>query len=74
MSSFVAFGSRRISLVEHSRSNFALIVSFLCAGEDLPPLDDVDKGCQCKIQTNESWVPTRTRRRRSSNEGHSLLE
>jgi hypothetical protein len=35
MSSFVAFGSQRISLAEHSRSSFALFVSLLCAGFSL---------------------------------------
>jgi hypothetical protein len=45
MSSFMAFRSRQISLAERSRSNFALVVSCLCAGEDLPPSNDVDEGC-----------------------------
>jgi hypothetical protein len=35
MSSFMAFGSRRICLAECSRSNFALVVSHLCVCEDL---------------------------------------
>jgi hypothetical protein len=44
MSSFVAFGSQRISLAERSHSSFALVVSFLCAVEDLPPPSgDVDE-------------------------------
>jgi hypothetical protein len=47
MSSFVAFGSRRISLAKCSRSSFALIVYFLCAGEDLlPSFGDADESCQ----------------------------
>jgi hypothetical protein len=48
MSSFMAFGSQRISLIEHSRSSLALVVSCLCAGEDLlPPYSsDADEGCQ----------------------------
>jgi hypothetical protein len=35
---FVAFGSRQISLVEHSRSSFYFLwfLFCLCAGEDLP--------------------------------------
>jgi hypothetical protein len=58
MSSFVAFGSRWISLAERSHSSLALVVSCLCAGEDLPPSSgDADEGCQCEIQTNEGWVP-----------------
>jgi hypothetical protein len=49
ISSFVALRSRRISLAERSRSSFALIVSFLCAGEDLPPSGDADEGCQWEV-------------------------
>jgi hypothetical protein len=30
---------------------------YLCAGEDLPPSDDADEGCQWEIQTDECWVP-----------------
>jgi hypothetical protein len=46
MSSFVAFKSQRISLAECSRSSFALVISYLCAGEDLlPPSDDADEDC-----------------------------
>jgi hypothetical protein len=45
MSSFVAFGSRQISLAEPSHSIFAFIVSCLCAGEDLLlPFGDADEG------------------------------
>jgi hypothetical protein len=58
MSSFVAFGSRRISLPERSRSSFTLVVSCLYVGEDLPPpFGNIDEGCQWEIQTNEGWVP-----------------
>jgi hypothetical protein len=46
MSSFVAFRPQRISLDERSCSGFALLISLLCAGEDLPPFDDVEEGCQ----------------------------
>jgi hypothetical protein len=50
MSSFVAFGSRRISLAERSHSRFALVIFILCAGENLPPSsDDVDEGYQWEI-------------------------
>jgi hypothetical protein len=47
MSSFVTFGSRQISLAERNRSSFALVVSLLCVGEDLPPPSgDANEGCQ----------------------------
>jgi hypothetical protein len=49
MPSFVAFGSRWISLVKHSRSSFTLFVSLLCAGEDLSSSGDADEGCQCEV-------------------------
>jgi hypothetical protein len=53
MSSFVAFGSRQISLAERSRSSFAHVISCLCAGENLPsPSGDVDEGCQWEVQTD----------------------
>jgi hypothetical protein len=56
MSSFVAFESRWLSLAEHSHSIFALIVSLLCAGEDLlSSSGDVDEGCQWEVQTDEGW-------------------
>jgi hypothetical protein len=59
MPSFVATGSRWISLAERSHSCFALVVSCLCAGEDLlpPPFSDVNEGYQCEVQTDEGWVP-----------------
>jgi hypothetical protein len=58
MSSFVAFGSRWISLAERSHSNFAFVVFIPCAGEDLPPSSgDVDEGYQWEIQIDEGWVP-----------------
>jgi hypothetical protein len=57
MSSFVAFGSRRICPAERSRSIFALVVFILCAGEDLPPSSDADEGYQWEVQTNEGRVP-----------------
>jgi hypothetical protein len=54
MSSLLAFRPRQISLTERSRSSFALVVSFLCAGEDLlPSSDDVNEGYQWEVQTNE---------------------
>jgi hypothetical protein len=56
MSSSWPFLSRWISLAERSRSSFALVY-LLCAGEDLPPSDDTDDGCQWEVQTDEGWVP-----------------
>jgi hypothetical protein len=55
----MAFGSRRISFVERSRSSFCFCgFCFICAGEDLPlSSGDADEGCQWKIQTDEDWVP-----------------
>jgi hypothetical protein len=52
----VAFGSRQISLDEHSRSSFALVVSLLCVGKDLPPSGDADEDYRWKVQTDEGWV------------------
>jgi hypothetical protein len=57
MSSFVAFRPRWICLAECGRSSFALVVYYLCAGEDLPPSDDVDNGYQWEVQIDEGWVP-----------------
>jgi hypothetical protein len=57
MSSFVAFGSRRITLAERSCSSLALVVSFLCVGEDLLPFGDADEGFQWEVQTDEGWAP-----------------
>jgi hypothetical protein len=49
----VIFWSPWISLVERSRSRFALVI-FLCAGKELFPLSvDVDEGCQWEVQTDE---------------------
>jgi hypothetical protein len=49
----VIFWSPWISLAERSHSSFALVV-FLCANEELFPLpDDVDEGCQWKLQRDE---------------------
>jgi hypothetical protein len=49
MSSFVAFGSRRISLAERSRSSFALLYYCLCVGEDAPPSGDANEGSQWEV-------------------------
>jgi hypothetical protein len=58
MSSFVAFGSRWISLAERSHLNFALVVSCLCVGEDVsPPFGDANEGYQREVQTDEGWIP-----------------
>jgi hypothetical protein len=58
MSCLLALESQWISLAERSRSSFALVVSCLCVGEDLPPtFDDADEGYQWEIQIDEGWVP-----------------
>jgi hypothetical protein len=47
----VAFGSRWISLTEHSRSSFVLFVSVLCAGFSLSlSSDDIVGGSQWEVQ------------------------
>jgi hypothetical protein len=49
---FVAFRSRWISLVEHSRSSFCFygFLLHLCAGEDLPPSSvDAGEGYQWEV-------------------------
>jgi hypothetical protein len=40
---------------------FALVVFYLCAGEDRPPLSfgDADKSCQWEVQIDEGWVSYR---------------
>jgi hypothetical protein len=53
MSSFMAFGSQRISLTERSRSSFALVISCLGVGKNLPPPPgDADEGYPWEIQTD----------------------
>jgi hypothetical protein len=50
MSSFMAFGARRISLAERSCSSFTLDIFIMCAGDDLPTSSgDADEGCQWEI-------------------------
>jgi hypothetical protein len=56
MSSFMAFESQWISLTVRSHSSFALTVSLMYAGEDLPPSGDADEGCQWEVQTDEGWI------------------
>jgi hypothetical protein len=54
----MAFESQWISLAEHNRSSFALVISCLCVCEDLlPPSGDANEGCQWEIQTDEGQVP-----------------
>jgi hypothetical protein len=71
MSSFVVFGSRCISLAERSRSNFALVISLLCVGEDIQAMPMMTVSGRSKLMRVR--FPTGTRMRRSSNEGHSLI-
>jgi hypothetical protein len=55
----MAFRSRRINLVERSRSSFCFCGFFhLFVGENLSlSSGDVNEGCQWEIQTDEGWVP-----------------
>jgi hypothetical protein len=34
-----------------------LLLYLLCAGEDLPPPDDADEGCQWEVQTDAGSNP-----------------
>jgi hypothetical protein len=61
MSSFMAFGSRRISLTERSRSSFDLVVSLLCVGFSLSLSLSLSSGnavgaCQCKVQALSAGI------------------
>jgi hypothetical protein len=75
MSSFVALRSQQISLAECSYSSFALSVSCLCAIEDLlPPLLVMPtRAVSGRSRLMRAGFPTRTRKRRSSEEAHTLL-
>jgi hypothetical protein len=69
MSSFVAFGSRWINLVKHSRSSFYSCCFYLCAGEDVPPLSSGDadeRVVSGRSRPMRDGFLTRTRRHRSS--------
>jgi hypothetical protein len=36
---------------------FSLVVFIcMCAGEDVPPSDNADEGCQWEVQTDEGYV------------------
>jgi hypothetical protein len=53
---------------------FAVVVFIcLCAGEDVPPSDKANEGCQWEVQIDEGCVPTRIHRHRSSDGAHSVL-
>jgi hypothetical protein len=74
MSSFMAFGSRRISLAECSGSSFALVISCLCAYENLPLPSTSMRAISGRSRSmRRARFPTGTRRYRSSDEGHSSL-
>jgi hypothetical protein len=46
------------SLLSVVAQAFALTVFiYLYEGDDLPPSDNVDEGCQWEIQADEGWVP-----------------
>jgi hypothetical protein len=54
----VIFWSPWISLAKRSHLGFALVVFFLCAGEELLPLsDDAVEGCQWKAHNGDGWTP-----------------
>jgi hypothetical protein len=75
MSSFVAFGSRRISLVERSRSSFALFVFLVSVHVRifLLILSMPMRAVSGRSRPMRARFPTGTRRHRSSEEAHSLL-
>jgi hypothetical protein len=46
------------SLLSVAAQAFALAVFiYLYEGDDLPPSDNADEGCQWEIQADEGWVP-----------------
>jgi hypothetical protein len=53
----MAFGSRRISLAERSRSSFAFVI-FICVQVRIFLLlpATADEGWQWEMQTDEGWV------------------
>jgi hypothetical protein len=74
MSSFIAFKSQQISLVEHSHSSFALVVSFCVQVRIfllLPAM--LMRAVSGRSRPMRVGFPTGTRRHWSSDEGHSLL-
>jgi hypothetical protein len=75
MLEFVAFGSRRISLAEHSRSSFAFVVLFIYVQVRifliLPATST--RAVSGRSRPRRARFPTGTRRCRSSEEAHSLL-
>jgi hypothetical protein len=69
MSSFVAFGSRQISLGKRSHSSFALVVSFLCVGKEFPPPPAMPmRNVSGRSRLMRAVFSTGTRRCRSSEE------
>jgi hypothetical protein len=75
MSSFMAFGSRQISLAKRHRSDFALVVSCLCVVRIFLLLlampTSVVNGTSRPMRAG---FTTGTHRCRSFEEAHSLLE
>jgi hypothetical protein len=71
----MAFGSWQISLAEHSRSSFALVVLFICVQVRfflLLPVTPM-RAVSGRSRPRRVGFPTGTRRCRSSEEAHSLL-
>jgi hypothetical protein len=71
----VAFGSWRISLAEHSRSSFALVILFICVQVRILLLLSATptRAVSGRSRPKRAGFPTGTHRCRSSEEAHSLL-
>jgi hypothetical protein len=75
MSSFVAFGSQQISLAEHSRSSFALVI-LSCVHVRiffLVLLVMPTRAVSRRSRPMRDEFPTGTHRHRSSEEAHFIL-
>jgi hypothetical protein len=74
MYSFVASGSRWISLAERTRSSFALVVLFCVQVRMFFLLSAMPtRAVSRRSRQMRAGFPTRTSRRRSSEEAYSLL-
>jgi hypothetical protein len=75
MSSFMTFGSRRISLAERSHSSFVVVVVLLSVWVMIFLLlpATLTRAISGRFRLMRVGLPTETRKCRSSDEGHSLL-